>query len=55
MDRPQFLGCHVYCIHWTLSKGAEAAVRVEVDLFWTTVPQQGCNFTHDGVHGLDIG
>ena len=55
MDRPQFLGCHVRCIHWALGKGAKAAVRVEVDLLWTAVLEQSFNFTHDEVHGLDLG
>jgi hypothetical protein len=55
MDRPQFLGSHVRGIHWALGKGAEAAVRVEVDLLWTTVLEQGFHFTHDGVHRFNLG
>jgi len=55
MDRQEFLGCHVRCIHWALGKGAKAAVWVEVDLLWTTVLEQGFDFTNDEVHGFDLG
>jgi hypothetical protein len=55
MDRPQFLGCYVRRIHWALGKSAEATVRVEIDLLWTTVLEQGLNLTNDKVHGLDLG
>src|SRR5262245_66545528 len=55
MDRQEFLGCHVRCIHWALGKGAKAAVRVEVDLLWTTVLEQGFDFTDNEVHGFDLG
>ena len=53
MDRPQFLGGHVSGVHGALSKGTEAAVRVEVDLLGTTVLEQGLNLMNNRVHGLD--
>jgi hypothetical protein len=55
MDRPQFLSSHVRCIHWALGKGAETAVRVEVNLLWTTILEQGFDLTNDEVYGLDLG
>ena len=55
MNRPQFLGGYVRCVHGALGKGAEAAVRVKVNLLWTTVLEQGFHFTHDEVYGLDLG
>ena len=37
----QFLGCHLGGVHWTLSKSAEATVRIEIDLLRSTMLEQG--------------
>src|SRR5882672_6827412 len=50
----QFLGCHVGGVDWTLGKSAEATVRVEIDLVWSTMLEQGFDLANDEIDRLDL-
>src|SRR5262245_42782477 len=54
VDGPQLLGCHCRRVHWALSKGGEAAVRVEVDLLWPMMLQQRSDLVDNEVDRLDL-